>query len=79
MLSFSWKTGERIVPVYNVSFTIRVVVSVQANNDSQAGSIAHAFLDRCVKTGQKTHPVPAEVRNIAWDTFVKAASTDEGV
>ena len=65
------------MPVYNVSFNIRVVVSVQATDDIQAGFIAHGYLDRCVKSAQKTLPVPTDVRNIFWDTFVKAATTNE--
>ena len=67
------------MPVYRVTVTVRALVSVQANDDIQAGSIAFAYLDGCVTSGQTTLPVPAEVRNITWNTFVHAATTDEGV
>ena len=67
------------MPVYRVTVTVRALVSVQANDDIQAGSIAFAYLDGCVETGRTTLAVPAEVKNIAWNTLVQAATTDKGV
>ena len=64
--------------VYRVTVTVRALVSVQADDDIQAGSIAFAYLDGCVTSGQTTLPVPAEVKGFAWNTFVQAATTDEG-
>ena len=66
------------MPVYRVTVSVRMVVSVQANNDADAGTIAHAYVDACVESGQAALPVPAAVRNVARDSFVQAATTDEG-
>lgn len=67
------------MPVYKVTVTVRGVVSVQANSDAQAGTIAYDYLDRCVEAGRATLPVPAEVREMDFHTFVQAATIDENI
>ena len=61
------------MPLYRVTVTVRGVVSVRANDDSEAGNIAYDYLDGCVESGQAALPVPAAVQDITWNTLVQAA------
>ena len=65
--------------VYKITVTVRAVVNVQANSDIEAGAIAYDYLEDCVKSGQATLPVPEEVRDIAYNTFVQAVTIHDKV
>ena len=65
--------------VYKITVTVRAVVIVQANSDIEAGTIAYDYLEDCVKSGQATLPVPEEVRDIVYNTFVQAVTIHDRV
>jgi hypothetical protein len=64
------------MPIYKVTVAVRGVVSVEAQNDVAAGTVAHDYLDGCMKSGRAIFPIPVEVRTLGCSTYVQAVTDD---